>query len=57
MKKIEVQGLGVWVEVYKRKDVLTDLEMLQEAVKTLQRELLRVQSNTNNYIHREPNSH
>lgn len=56
MKKIEVSGLGVFVEVYKRKDSLTDIEMLKEAVKTLQREVLRVQSNSSNGIPRPINN-
>lgn len=56
MKKIEVQGLGVFVEVFKRKDILTDLEMLREAIKTLQREVLRVESSPNSHISGQSNS-
>lgn len=47
MKKIDIQGLGVWIEVYKRKDELTDLETLKEAVKALQREVMRRETKDN----------
>lgn len=47
MKKIEVNGLGVYVEVWKRNEIFTDLETLKEAAKTLQREILRYEKRVN----------
>lgn len=56
MKHIEIAGLGVHVEIYKRNDKLTDLETVKEAIKTLQREVLRVESKLNTGIGRQSNS-
>lgn len=41
MKRIEVSGLGVYVEVYRRDGKYTDIEALKEAVKALQREIIK----------------
>lgn len=57
MKKIEVQGAyGVWVEVYKTNDTMTDVELLKEAAKILNREVLRRESGANGHINRQPSS-
>ena len=41
MKRIDIQGMGVFVECYKRKEELTDTEMLKEAAKAITREVMR----------------
>jgi len=59
MKKIEINGLGVYVEVWNRKEDLTDLETIREAIKTLSRELLRREQNEraiNNGVNRTSSS-
>lgn len=56
MKKIEINGLGVLVEVYKRKDTLSDIEAMKEAAKALQREVIKRESNIDKRISREHDS-
>ncbi len=47
MKKIEVQGLGVYIEIYKRKEQLTDLETMKEAEKAIRREVMKYEQRAN----------
>ncbi len=47
MNRIDIQGMGVWVEVYKRKEELTDIEVLKEAAKAITREVMRRQDAEN----------
>ena len=58
MRKIEVNGLGVLVEIWNRKEDMNELETMKEAVKALQREILRRQgheANTNHHANRPLN--
>lgn len=41
MKKVDVSGLGVFVEIYSTKHYYTPQEMLQEAEKAIRRELIK----------------
>ncbi len=50
MKHIEIHGLGVHIEVYKRKDEMTDLEVLKEAEKAIRREVMKYEQRTNSGI-------
>lgn len=44
MKKIEINGTGVLVELWKRRDELTDIEVLKEAAKAIQRTVIAYES-------------
>lgn len=46
MKRIDIQGLGVWIEIFKRQDGMTDDEAIKEAYKTLQREFIKREAKT-----------
>lgn len=59
MNKIEIQGMGVFCEIYKRKDTLTEIEVLREAGKAITREIIRRESresNIDNSTNRPTNS-
>lgn len=56
MKKIEVGGLGVWVEIYSNKYHYTNEEMLREAEKTIRRELMKYQKAETNEQRTDANS-
>jgi hypothetical protein len=45
--KLDINGMGVFVEVYKRKEELTDIEMLKEADKAIRRRIMEYESRTN----------
>ncbi len=47
MKKVEIQGLGVHIEIYKRKEQLTDLEVLKEAEKAIRRMVMKYEQHIN----------
>lgn len=56
MKKIEVNGLGVFIEIYKRREELTDIEVLKEAAKAITRDVMRRQeyeSRANGHTNRD----
>ena len=55
MKHIEIHGLGVHIEVYKRRDEMTDLEVLKEAEKAIRREVLKYEQRTRSSIPRSDN--
>lgn len=40
MKKIEINGMGVFTEIYRRNDRLSEIETIKEAIKSLQREVI-----------------
>ncbi len=48
MKKIEVQGLGVFIELYERAGKLTEIEILVQAEKAIKREIMRREQNSGN---------
>lgn len=41
MKRIDVQGMGVWIEIYQRNDKLDDIQVLKEAEKAIRREVIK----------------
>lgn len=56
MNRIDVKGLGVFIEIYPRQDNLTHLEVLKEAHKAIGREVLRYESTINNTANRKSDS-
>jgi hypothetical protein len=56
MQKLELRGIGIYLEIYQRDSKLTKLEILKEAYKTIKKEVLQYESTTNNNISRESNS-
>lgn len=44
MKRIDVDGIGIWIEIFKRDDKLTDIEAVKEAEKAIRREVIKRES-------------
>lgn len=55
MKRIEIAGLGVHIEIYQRNDKYTDLEALKEAEKAVRREVIRYETRIGNSANRPAN--
>lgn len=59
MKRIDINGMGVWTEVYKRDEKLDDIQALREAAKAIVREVMRreqYEHRTNPSIDRQPDT-
>lgn len=57
LKKVEIPGIGVFIEIYRRDDHLSEAEMIVQACKALQREVLRRELNSGNGPHRPNDNH
>jgi hypothetical protein len=54
--KLELRGIGIYIEIYQRDNRLTKLEILKEAYKTIKREVLRHEPTTSSGISGESNN-